>query len=118
MYATGIAEQNIAQAPEEEGLPFQDDFIALKGLKMPLKVQEISDALDLVPVSKRGCVEHAVADAIGQGLDCHRLVECFQVFEIHANRKHHQAWLCAFKQAISGDDSAEQDLEGHLLHQT
>ena len=36
---------------------------------MPLKVQELSDALDLVPVSKRDCVEHAVADAIGQGLD-------------------------------------------------
>ena len=35
---------------------------------MPLKVQELSDALDLVPV-KRDCVEHAVADAIGQGLD-------------------------------------------------
>ena len=116
LYATGIAEQDIAQAPEEEGLPLQDDFIALEGPKRPLKVQEISDALDLVPVSKRDCVEHVVADAIGQGLD--RLVECFQVFENkYANSKYHQAWLCAFKQAISGDGSAEQDPEGHLLHQ-
>ena len=71
---------------------------------------------ELVPVSKRDCVEHAVADAIGQGLD--RLLECFQVFEEkYANSKYHQAWLCAFKQAISGDGSAEQDPEGHLLHQ-
>ena len=83
---------------------------------MPLKVQEISDALDLVLVSKRDFVEHAVADAIGQGLD--RLVACFKVFENkYANSKHHQAWLLAFKQAISGDGSAEQNPEGRLLHQ-
>ena len=51
LYATGIAERDIAQAPEEEGSPLQDDFIALEGPKMAklaLKVQEISDALDLV----------------------------------------------------------------------
>ena len=108
LYATGIAEQDIAQASEEEGSPLQDDFIALEGPKMPLKVQELSDALDLVPVSKRDCVEHAVADAIGQGLD--RLLECFQVFEEkYANSKYHQAWLCAFKQAILVWDSAEQE---------
>ncbi len=112
LYATGIAEQDIAQAPEEEGSPLQDDFIALEGPKMPLKVQEISDALDLVPVSNRDCVE----DAVGQGLD--RLVECFQVFEDkYANSKYHQAWLSAFKQAIAGDGPAEQHPEGHLLHQ-
>ena len=75
---------------------------------MPLKVQEISDVLDLVPVSKRDFVEHAVADAIGQGLD--RLVACFQVFENkYANMKFHQAWLCALKQAILVWDSAEQE---------
>jgi len=51
-------------------------------------VQEISDALDLVPVSNRDCVEDAIADAIGQGLD--RLVECFQVFEDkYADRNFH-----------------------------
>jgi len=119
LYATGIAEQDIAQAPEEEGSPLQDDFIALEGPKMAklaLKVQDISDALDLVPVSKRDCVEHVVADAIGQGVD--RLVECFQAFESkYANNKYHQAWLCAFRQAISRDGSAEQDPEEHLLHQ-
>ncbi len=119
LYATGIAEQDIAQAPEEEGSPLQDDFIALEGPKMAklaLKVQEISDALDLVPVSKRDCVEHIVANAIGQGVD--RLVECFQAFESkYANNKYHQAWLCAFRQAISRNGSAEQDPEEHLLHQ-
>ena len=82
LYATGIAEQDIAQTPEEEGSPLQDGFIALecpKMAKLALRVQEISDALDLVPVSKRCCVEHAVADAIGQGL--HKLMKCLQVFE-------------------------------------
>ena len=68
-------------------------------------MQEISDALDL-PVSKRDCVEHAVANAMCQGLD--RLLKCFQTFEHkYANSKYHEAWLCAFKQAISGDHSAD-----------
>ena len=78
-----------------------------EGPDMPLKVQELSDALYLVLVSKRDCVKHAVANAIGQRLD--RLLEFFQVFEDkHANSKYHEAWLCAFKQAISGGGSAEQ----------
>ena len=68
--------------------------------KLSLKVQKISDALDLVPVSKRDCVEHAVANALGEGLD--RLIGCFQAFESkYANNKHHETWLCAFKQGIS-----------------
>ncbi len=70
--------------------------------KLSLKVQQISDALDLVPVSQRDCVERAVANAIGQGLD--KLLECFSTFEDkYANSKYHESWLCAFKQAISGD---------------
>ena len=82
--------------------------------KLSLKVQKISDALDLVPVSKRDCVEHAVANALGEGLD--RLVECFQAFESkYAYSKYHEAWLCAFKQAISGDNLADQDSQKRLL---
>ena len=118
LYALNIAEQDIAQAPEEEGSPEGDDFVILEGpqmAKLSLKMQAISDALDRVPVSKRDCIEHAVANAIGQGLD--KLLECFSTFEEqYANSKYHEAWLCAFKQAISGDHSAEQDPEEHLLH--
>ena len=118
LYAVNIAEQDIAQAPEEESSPVGDDFVILEGpqmAKLSLKMQQISDALDLVPVSKRDCVEHAVANAIGQGLD--KLLECFSTFEDkYANSKYHEAWLCAFKQAISGDHSAQQDSEEHLLH--
>ncbi len=54
LYATGIAEQDVAQAPEEEGSPLGDDFVICEGLemaKLSLKLQKISDALDLVPVS-------------------------------------------------------------------
>ena len=59
-------------------------------------------------------MEHAVANAMCQGLD--RLLECFQTFEHkYANSKYHEAWLCAFKQAISGDHSAEQDPQENLL---
>ena len=83
--------------------------------KLSLKVQQISDALDLVPVSKRDCVERAVANAIGKGLD--KLLECFSTFEDkYANSKYHESWLCAFKQAISGDHLVEQDPEEHSLH--
>ena len=118
LYAISIGEQDIAQASEEEGSPIGGDFVICEGpemAKLSHKAQAISDALDLVPVSKRDCVEHAVANAIGQGLD--KLLECFSAFEYkYANSKYHEAWLCAFKQAITGDHSAEQDPEEHLLH--
>ena len=118
LYAISIGEQDIAHASEEEGSPIGGDFVICEGpemAKLSLKVQKISDALDLVPVSKRDCVEHAVANAIGQGLD--KLLVCFSTFEDkYANSKYHEPWLCAFKQAISGDHSAEQDPEEHLLH--
>ena len=118
LYAINIGEQDIAHASEEEGSPIGGDFVICEGpgmAKLSLKVQKISDALDLVPVSKRDCVEHAVANAIGQGLD--KLLECFSTFEDkYAISKYHESWLCAFKQAISGDHSAEQDPEEHLLH--
>ena len=45
-------------------------------------------------------------------------MECCKVFENkYANRKYHQAWLRALKQAILGGDSAEQDSEKHLLQE-
>ena len=120
LYAICIGEQDIAQASEEEGPPIGGDFVICEGpemAKLSLKMQQISDALDLVPVSKRDCVEHAVASAIGQGLD--RLMECLQAFKSkYANSKYHEAWLCALKQVISGDDSAEADPEGHLLQES
>ena len=111
LYAVGIGEQDLVQSGSEEGTAVDDGFIVPEGprmAKLSMKVQEISDALDLVPVSKRDCVEHAVAHAIGQGLD--KLVECCQAFESkYANSKYHQPWLCALKQAISQGDIAEQD---------
>lgn len=77
-------------------------------------MQKVVYALDLVPVSQRDCLEHAVANALGEGLD--KLIECFQAFQNkYANSKYHEAWLCAFKQAISGADLADQDLQKHLL---
>jgi len=95
----------------------QDDFVVPEGpqmAKLSLKVTKISDALDLVPLSKREFVEHAVAHAIGQGLDS--VMECCKVFEIkYANSKHHYAWLCALKQAISEDDSAEEEASQERL---
>ena len=115
LYAVNIAEQDVAQAPEEEGSPVGDDFVIPDGpemAKLSLKMQKIFDAL--VPVSKRDCVEHAVANALGQGLD--KLMECCHVFERrYANSKYHEAWLCAFKQAISEDDLLDQDPQMRLL---
>ena len=43
LYATGIAERDLAQVPEGKGSPQQDDFIALEGpdmAKLALKLQE------------------------------------------------------------------------------
>ena len=110
LFSTGIAEQDIQQASEEEGLPLQDDFVVLEGpemAKLSLKMTKISAALDLVPVSKRQLVEHAVAHAIGQGLDS--VMECCKEFETkYADNKYHQDWLSALKQAVSEEGSAEE----------
>jgi len=118
LFSTGIAEQDIQQACEEEGLPLQDDFVVPEGpemAKLSLKVTKISAALDLVPVSKRQLVEQAVAHAIGQGLDS--VMECCKDFETkYGNNKYHQDWLCALKQAVSEEDSAgEVGSEQQLL---
>ena len=78
LYAVNIAEQDLAQASEEEGSPVGDDFAMPEDpemAKLSLQVHKISAAVDLVPVSKRDCVEHAIANALGEGLD--RLIECF-----------------------------------------
>ena len=70
LFAIGISEQDVAQVSEEEGSPLQNDSSVLEGPEMAkLKVAKIVDALDLVPAWKRGIVEHAIAHAIGQGLD-------------------------------------------------
>ena len=118
LFPIGIGEQDMAQASGEEGSSLQDEFVVLEGpqmAKLSLKVANISDALDLVPVSKRAYVEHAVGHAVRQGLDS--WMECCQVFDNkYANSKYHQPWLCALKQAISEGDPAEQeDPEEHLL---
>jgi len=57
-----------------------NDSSVLVGPEMAnVKVAKIFDALDLVSVCKREIVEHAIAHAIGQGLDS--LMECCKVFE-------------------------------------
>ena len=59
LFAIGTGEQDMAQPSEEEGSPLHSDSINLEGLEMAnLKVAKISDALDLVPVSKGEFVEH------------------------------------------------------------
>jgi len=59
-------------------------------------------------------VEHFVANALGEGLD--KLIECFQACESkYANSEYHEAWLCAFKQAILGDDLVDQHPQMHLM---
>ena len=70
LYATSIGKKDMKQAAEEEGLALQDDFIVLEAPKMAelsLQVLNISDALDLVPVSNRKTVEHATAHAEEEG---------------------------------------------------
>ena len=109
LYATSIG-KDMKQAAEEEGLALQDDFVVLEAPKMAklsLQVLNISDALDLVPVSNRKTVEHATAQAVGQGLDS--VMQCCKAFKVkYATSKYHQTWLCALNEVISEDGSTEQ----------
>ena len=64
LYAIGIGEQHLAHSCSEEGTVVDDGFVVPEGPRMAkqcIKMQEISDALELVPVSQRDCVEYAVA---------------------------------------------------------
>ena len=81
--------------------------------KLSRKVKKICDALDLVPLSKiRKC--GTCRSTCCTSLDI--VLECRKAFETkYATSKYHQAWLCALKQAISKDDSAEEDGSVQLL---
>lgn len=65
-------------------------------VKLALKVQGVDDAMDLVPVSDRDCLEHTVADAIAGWTNWRTCESKF------ASSKNNQAQLSASRQAVAG----------------
>ncbi len=105
LYSAAIAQEDIQQAPAEEGEDVEDGWVVVDTpslVKLTGRMHMILEALDLVPVYKRQQVEEAVADAVEKGLDA--MLLCWQRLECkYSQHKHHQTWLHALKQALSAD---------------
>lgn len=121
LYSAAIAQEDIQQAPTEEGEDVEDGFVVVEPpslAKLTGRMHLVHNALDLVPVYKRQQVEAAVADSVEKGLD--DMLLCWQQFESkYSKHKHHQSWLHALKQALSTDEqdqlmiaSKQADKEG------
>ena len=124
LYSAAIAQEDIQQAPAEEGEDVEDGWVVVETpslVKLTGRMHMILEALDLVPVYKRQQVEEAVADAVEKGLDA--MLLCWQQLESkYSQHKHHQSWLHALKQALSADKqdqlviaSKQADKEGDQL---
>ncbi|KAL3163337.1 hypothetical protein ABBQ32_009725 [Trebouxia sp. C0010 RCD-2024] len=93
LYAVGIGEQHLAHSCSEEGTVVDDGFVVPEGPRMAklcIKMQEISDALDLVPQHFKAiheqCVRHARKTYIAEAF-CKTLHADFaetQLYQPHA----------------------------------
>lgn len=106
LYSAAIAQEDIQQAPTEEGEDVEDGWVVVETpnlAKLTGKMHSVHNALDLVPVDKTQQVEAAVADSVERGLDA--MLLCWQQLESrYSKHKHHQSWLHALKQALSADE--------------
>jgi len=70
--------------------------------RLSSRINQVYDALDLVPICKRHEIETAVAESVGRGLDA--MLVCCQELESKFNKiKYHREWLHALKQALADD---------------
>lgn len=90
---------------KEEGEASEDGFVLIEapGLaKLTGRVQQVSDALDLIPLYTRKEIELSVAHAFSEGLDA--ISKCVAGFERRfADQKYHQDWL----RGIEGSSSRQ-----------
>ena len=70
LYSTAIAQEDITQGEEEEGLAPSDGFLVADADPhlTPGKMEQVVDALDLIPLYVRQKVELEVSNAPAEGL--------------------------------------------------
>ncbi|DBA65479.1 TPA: hypothetical protein ACH3X2_003189 [Trebouxia sp. C0005] len=70
LYSTAVAQEDIVQGEEEEGLAPLEGFLVadVDPRLMPRKMEQVVDAMDLIPLYVRQNVEMEVFDAPAEGL--------------------------------------------------
>ncbi|DBA88216.1 TPA: hypothetical protein ACH3X1_016170 [Trebouxia sp. C0004] len=101
LYSTAVAQVDIMQGEEEEGLAPSDGFLVADADPQltPGKLEQVVDALDLIPLYVRQKVELKVSNALAEGLSA--LKSCVeQLAARFADKAAHKAWLSSLQQVV------------------
>ena len=103
LYSTAVAQEDIMQGEEEEGLAPSDGFLVADAnpLLTPGKAGQVVDALDLIPLYIRQKVELQVSNALAEGLPA--VKSCVeQLAARFADKAAHKAWLSSLQEVVRG----------------
>jgi len=103
LYSTAVAQEDIMQGEEEEGLAPSDGFLVADADPQltPGKMAQVVDALDLIPLYARQKVELEVSNALAAGLPA--LKSCVeQLAARFVDKAAHKAWLSSLQQVVIG----------------
>ena len=103
LYSTAIAQEDIMQGEEEEGLAPSDGFLVADADPhlTPGKMEQVVDALDMIPLYVRQKVEMEVSNALAEGLPA--VKSCVeQLAARFADKAAHKAWLSSLQQVVLG----------------
>jgi len=103
LYSTAVAQEDIMQGEEEEGLAPSDGFLVADADPQltPGKMVQVVDALDLIPLYARQKVELEVSNALAAGLPA--LKSCVeQLAARFVDKAAHKAWLSSLQQVVIG----------------
>ena len=103
LYSTAVAQEDIMQGEEEEGSAPADGFLVADADPelTPQKMEQILDALDLIPLYVRQKVELEVSNALAQGLSAFK--SCIERLAARfADKAAHKAWLSSLQQVVIG----------------
>ncbi len=103
LYSTAVAQEDIMQGEEEEGLAPSDGFLVADADPQltPGKAGQVVDALDLIPLYIRQKVELEVSNALAEGLPA--VKSCVeQLAARFADKAAHKAWLSSLQEVVIG----------------
>ena len=103
LYSTAVAQEDIMQGEEEEGLAPSDGFLVADAdpLLTPGKAGQVVDALDLIPLYIRQKAELEVSNALAEGLPA--VKSCVeQLAARFADKAAHKAWLSSLQEVVRG----------------
>ena len=103
LYSTAVAQEDIMQGEEEEGAAPSDGFLVadVDPELTPRKMEQIVDAMDLIPLYVRQKVELEVSNAVAEGLSAFK--SCIERLAARfADKAAHKAWSSSLQQVVIG----------------